>query len=159
MKIVKSPVASSTPFDNATNGFAADDTQAAIEEARDTALRLARLTIRATANGTVGNNDWIGPTEIQSNTPFMVAPYKLRIGEVSWSNEKTNVQCRVRFRVGSKTGSIFYTLTITSTNPGYGYASGINFLLNAGDTVWAQYLDDGRNMSDADFVLWMVREA
>lgn len=30
-------VASSVPFDNETNGFIAEDTQAAIEEARDTA--------------------------------------------------------------------------------------------------------------------------
>lgn len=150
-------VASSVPFDNSSNGFVADDAQAAIEEARLYAQGFPRAGIRATANGTVGNNNWIGPTELLPNTPMLVAPLNLQINEITWSNQNTNVQFHIEFRLGSKTGSIFYTLTVASPNPGYGYVSGLSFNLAPGDTVWAQYKDDGTNMSDADIILWVSR--
>lgn len=150
-------VASSVPFDNSTNGFIADDTQAAIEEARLYAQGFPRAGIRATANGTVGNNDWIGPNELLPNTPMLTAPVNLQINEITWSNQNTNVEFHIEFRKGSKTGTIIYTLTVVSTNPGSGYVSGLALNLVPGDTVWAQYKDDGQNMSDMDLILWVSR--
>jgi len=38
MSIYKSPISGEIPFDNATNGFTADNVQAAIQEARDNAI-------------------------------------------------------------------------------------------------------------------------
>lgn len=156
-KIKITPVAGAVPFDNATNGFTATDAQAAIEEAKQNAEGFPRAGVRSTYNGTVGANAWLGPTELHPNTPLLVAPVTLKLNEISWSNQNTNVQFRIQFRTVSKTGTIFYTLTVVSTNPGYGFASGINFTLNPGDTIWAQYLDDGTNCSDMDLILWVSR--
>ncbi|NJO48139.1 MAG: hypothetical protein HC840_00325 [Leptolyngbyaceae cyanobacterium RM2_2_4] len=155
--ISTTPVASSVPFDNSTNGFAATDTQAAIEEAKLFAQGFPRAGVRCTANGTVGNNDWIGPNELLSNTPMATFPVKVQINEISWANQNTNVEFRIQFRSGSKTGTIFYTLTVTPPNSGSGFVSGLSFEFPAGTTIWAQYLDDGQNMSDADIMLWISR--
>ena len=151
------PVAKAIPFDNSTNGFTSTDTQAAIEEAQLTAQGFPRAGMRSTYNGVVGNNDWLGPSELLSNTPLLVSPLGLQINEISWGNQTINVQFHIEFRTGSKTGPIFYTMTVTSTNPGYGYVNGLAFNLSPGTSVWAQYKDDGQNASDLDLVLWMSR--
>lgn len=150
-------VAETVPFDNSTNGFIADDAQAAIEEARLLAQGFPRAGIRVTSNGVVGNNDWLGPNELLPNTPMAVFPVKVQLNEITWSNQNTNVEFHIEFRVGSKTGTIFYTLTVTSTNPGFGYVDGLVLDFNPGDTIWAQYKDDGQNMSDAEITLWISR--
>lgn len=151
------PVAEEIPFDNGTNGFTSENAQAAIEEAKATAEGFPRAGIRSSYNGTLGNNDWLGPNELLSNTALLVAPVKLRLNEITWANQNANVAFRIEFRTVSKTGTIFYTLTVTSPNSGSGYVSGVNFDLNPGDTVWAQYKDDGTNMADADLILWVSR--
>jgi hypothetical protein len=151
------PVSQQVAFDNSTNGFTADNAQEAIEEAKLLAQGFPRAGIRVTANGTVGNNNWLGPDELLPNTPMAVFPVKVEINEISWSNQNTNVQFHIEFRSGSKTGPIFYTLTVTSPNPGSGYVSGLAFPFNPGDTIWAQYKDDGTNMADAEVTLWISR--
>ena len=152
-----SPVASSIPFDNATNGFISTDVQAAIEEAREYAQGFPRSGVRSTANGTVGNNDWIGPTELHPDTPTMVFPVNAEVNEISWSNQRTNVEFHLEFRRTSKTGTIFHTLTVVSTNPGYGYVSGLSYVFSAGDVIYVQYKDDGQNCSDFELTLWISR--
>lgn len=150
-------VSESIPFDNSSNGFTSDNAQDAIEEAKLSAQGFPRAGKMVTQNGTVGNNDWLGPTELHPNTPMMVFPLKLQLNELTWSNQNSNVEFHIEFRSGSKTGPIFYTLTVTPSNPGYGYVSGLTFTFNPGDTIWAQYKDDGQNMSDAEIVLWFSR--
>lgn len=151
------PVAEEVPFDNDLNGYTADNVQDAIEEAQTTAQGFPRAGKSITSNGTVGNNDWLGPSELLPNTPMMTFPLKLQLNEITWSNQNTNVEFHIEFRSGSKTGTIFYTLTVTPTNPGYGFVSGLTFDFNPGDTIWAQYKDDGQNMSDAEIMLWFSR--
>lgn len=148
---------SDTPFDNSSNGFTSDNAQDAIEEAKQNAEGFPRAGCRGTYNGVVGNNDWLGPNELLSNTPFIVFPVKTKLNEITWSNSTTNVEFHIEFRTGGKTGTIFYTMTVTSTNPGYGYVTGLNYTFNAGDTIWAQYKDDGQNCSDMDLILWISR--
>lgn len=157
IKVKVSPVSKSVPFDNATNGFVSTDAQAAIEEAKQNAEGFPRAGIRSTYNGTVSANQWLGPSELHPNTPLFVCPVNLKLNELTWSNQSTNVAFRIQFRTVSKTGTIFYTLTVTSPNSGYGYISGINFTMNAGTILYAQYLDDGTNCSDMDLVLWVSR--
>jgi hypothetical protein len=152
-----SSVAISIPFDNGTNGFTSSEVQSAIEEAKQNAEGFPRAGIRSTYNSTVSNNSWLGPNELLPNTPLLVAPVALKINEITWSNQTSNVAFRIQFRLNSRTGTIFYTLTVTSPNSGNGYVSGINYNLSPGDTVHAQYLDDGTNLSDADLVLWVSR--
>lgn len=156
-KFLTTQPAAATPFDNSSNGFIADEVQTAIEEAKQNAEGFPRAGIRSTYNGTVGNNNWLGPTELLPNTPLLVAPVKLKLQEITWANQNTNVDFRIEFRLTSKTGTIFHTLTVTSPNSGYGYVSGINYDLNPGDAIWAQYKDNGTNMSDADLILWVSR--
>lgn len=152
-----SPVAIQIPFNNATNSFTSNDVQTAIEEAKQTAEGFPRAGIRSSYNGSVGANQWLGPNELLSNTPLVVFPVKTRLNEISWSNANTNVQFRIRFRLNSRTGTILYTLTVTSPNSGLGYVSGINYDFNPGDSIHAQYLDDGTNASDMDLILWISR--
>lgn len=151
------PVADSIPFDNSSNGFTNDKVQTAIEEAKQNSEGFPRAAIRGFYNGTVGNNSWLGPSELLSNTPLCVFPVNTKLNEITWANQNTNVAFRIEFRTGSKTGTIFYTLTVTSPNVGYGYVSGLNFTFPAGTSIWAQYKDDGTNMSDASLDLWISR--
>ena len=113
-KVYSTPVSKSVPFDNATNGFVSTDAQSAIEEAKQSAEGFPRAGIRSTYNGTVSANQWLGPSELLPNTPLLVAPVTLKINEITWSNQTANVAFRVQFRLGSKTGTIFYTLTVTA---------------------------------------------
>ncbi|RLG45236.1 MAG: hypothetical protein DRN81_02330 [Thermoproteota archaeon] len=157
LAIDKSPIAEEIPFDNDTNGFVADDTQTAIEETKQYSEGFPRAGIRGTYNGTVGNNDWLGPNELLSNTPFVVFPVKTKLNEISWSNNRSNVAFHIEFRSGSKTGAIFYTLTVTSPNAGNGYVDGLANIFNAGTVIYAQYKDDGTNCRDMDLMLWISR--
>jgi hypothetical protein len=158
MAYVKStPVAETVPFDNDSNGFTADDVQTAIEEAKQNSEGFPRAAIRGVYNGVVGNNSWLGPSELLPNTALCIFPVNTKLNEITWSNQKTNVAFRIEFRTGSKTGTIFYTLTITSPNVGYGYVSGLNFTFPAGTSIWAQYKDDGTNCSDMALDLWISR--
>lgn len=150
-------VADSVPFDNTGNGFSSDNVQEAIEEAKQNAEGFPRAGIRSTYNGTVSNNQWLGPSELLANTPLVVFPVNTKLNEITWSNQTTNVQFRVQFRKGSRTGAIFYTLTVTSPNPGYGFVSGLTETFAPGDTIHAQYIDDGTNASDMDLILWISR--
>jgi hypothetical protein len=155
--ITVTPVSSTVSFDNDTNGFTATDAQAAIEEARETAQGFPRAGIRSSYNSTVGNNNWLGPSELLPNTPLLISPLKLQINEITWANQNTNVQFRIEFRTGSRVGPIIYTLTVTSPNSGSGFVSGLTLNLTAGQRVHAQYKDDGQNVSDFDLILWVSR--
>lgn len=157
IKHYASPVSRAVPFDNSTNGFTATEAQSAIEEAKQNAEGFPRAGIRSCYNSSVSANSWLGPSELLPNTPLLVVPVDVKINEISWANANSNVQFRIQFRLNSRTGTIFYTLTVTSTNPGYGYVSGVNYTLPAGSSVHAQYLDDGTNASDMDLILWISR--
>ena len=144
-------------FDNSVNNFSSDNTQEAIEEARNLAQGFPRAGKSGTYNGTLSDNDWLGPNELLPNTPFVVFPLKLQINEITWSNRSDDVEFDIEFRSGSKTGPIFYTLSVSGTNPGYGFVNSLAFTFNPGDTIWAQYKDNGQNMSDAEIILWLSR--
>lgn len=150
-----SPTCGQIPFYDV--GFTSTDVCAAIVEAKQNAEGFPRAGILGTYNSTVSANQWLGPNELLPNTPFTIFPVKTKINEITWSNQTANVQFRIQFRSGSKTGTIFHTLTVTSPNTGYGYESGLNYTFNPGDTIWAQYLDDGTNMRDATVTLWISR--
>jgi len=156
-KIRKSEVAESVPFDNDDNDFNSDNVQDAIEEAKQNAEGFPRAGIRSVQNGVVGNNDWLGPNELTPNTPLAIFPVNTKLNEITWSNQNTNCDFHIEFRLGSKTGTIFYTMYVTSPNPGYGYVSGLNYTFSPGDVIYAQYKDDGQNCSDMDLILWISR--
>ena len=148
-------------FDNSENNFVSDNVQEALEEAKQNAEGFPRAGIRATMNGTVGNNNWLGPNELLPATPIAMFPVTTKLNEVSWSNNisRANRQFELEFRRGSKTGPIFYTMVVTSPNPGYGYVGNLNFTFAPGEAIFVQYKDTGKNCADMDLVLWISRIA
>jgi hypothetical protein len=153
-------VAETVPFDNSTNGFTSDLVQTAIEEAKQNSEGFPRLNIRGNYNGVVGNNQWLGAgNELLNNTPFIVFAIDTSLREISWSNQNSNVQFTLEFRLGSKTGTIFYSLIVTSPNAGNGYVNNLNLSFSAGDVIYIQYKDNGTNCSDMDLNLWLSRTA
>jgi len=150
-----SPACGAIPFSD-TN-FTATDVCSAIIEAKQNAEGFPRAGIRGSYNGTVSGGSWLGPNELLPNTPLAVFPVKTKINEITWANATVNTQFHIEFRSVSKTGTIFYTLTVTSTNPGYGYVSGLTYTFDPGSVIYAQYQDDGTNASDMDLILWISR--
>jgi len=148
-------VADSVPFEDPD--FTSENVKDAIVEAKQNAEGFPRAGIRATSNGGLSNNEWIGPTELLPNTPLLVAPVNLKINEITWGNANSNVSFNIQFRLVSKTGTIFHTLSVSSPNPGYGFESSVNYELSAGQAIYAQYKDTGTNCSDLDLILWVSR--
>jgi len=138
-------------------GFSANNVRDAIAEAKQNAEGFPRAGARSTYNGTVSNNNWLGPNELLPNTPLLVLPVNIKLNEITWANSNTNVQFRIEFRRGSRTGPIFYTLTVTPPNPGYGFVTGLSAVFSPGETIHAQYKDDGKNTADMDLILWISR--
>lgn len=152
------PVSRQIPFDNTTNGFVASETQSAIEEAKQNAEGFPRAGIILLNNGTVTNNQFISYSELLPNTPIGPFAVKTKLNEISWSNQTTNVQFRIDFyKNGTAPANLFYTLTVTSPNSGYGYVSGLNYTFDPGDILRLIYRDDGTNASDFSTTLWVSR--
>lgn len=153
-----SPVSRQIPFDNATNGFTADEVQAAIEEAKLTAEGLPRLSINLINNGVTGNNDWISYSELTPNTNI-IFPLPVRLSEIAWSNSNTSVEFSVEFyKNGRAGGDLLFTYgPVTSGAANFGYVSGLNYEFAAGDWIIPKYIDQGTNCSDLVLSLWLQR--
>jgi hypothetical protein len=155
------PVAKSTPFDNATNGFTATETQAAIEEAKATATGLPRLAITLTANGTATDLAWITYSEVLAN-PRILLPIKTRLKEFTWNNSNTSVRALnfLFYKNGQAGGNLVYTYTPPAGDrtAGYGYfIFPSNLDWNAGDSLYVQvdYTAAGTSLSDLAAVCWI----
>lgn len=145
-------VARSVPFDNDTNGFSAEDTQAAIEEAKATAAGLPRFTLPLIYNGTVSNGDWITYSNLTPNARIIL-PVKCRLQEVSWSNSRSSADFDYDlYKNGRGTGTLLDTLEIRNLQ--YGYFTSINQDFNAGDIIDIEYIDQGTNASDLCTILY-----
>jgi hypothetical protein len=159
-KIIVSSVAKSVPFDNATNGFIAQETQSAIEEAKQNAEGFPRAGIILTANGTQSNGDWISYSELTPSAKI-VFPVNSRLNEITFSNNTPDVEFALEFyKNGTAIGNLVYTWTV-NTSPGvdFSYTSGININFVAGDWIRIKYIDQGDNTSDLNVVLWISRIA
>jgi len=159
------PVDISVPFDGTEDSdgievvppFESENVRDGIIEARNTAVGIPRFTVNCTSNGIVGNNEWLGPNELMPNTPMVVFPFNAKIEEISWANQNSEPRFHIEFRRNSKTGTIFHTLTVDTTNPGYGYETGLDLDFAPGEVIYAQYKDDGQNCSDFAMTLWLSR--
>ena len=137
--------------------FSSDNVRDAIKEAKQNAEGFPRAGIRSFYNGTMSNNEWLGPSDLLPNTPLVVFPVKTKLKEITWSNQRPNVEFHIEFRKNSRTDPIFYTLTVTDPNSGFGFVSGLDFVFDPGETIHAQYKDDGQNASDFDLIIWISR--
>lgn len=158
-----SQVASSLPFDNATNGFTADDTQAAIEEAKQNAEGFPRAGLVLTANGTIGDLAWVTYSELLAN-PRILFPVKTALKEFTWVNHKVNIRTLLIkfYKNGQLAGNLIHTYTPTAgqRTAGYGYLTFPDELtFNAGDSLYVQvdYTAVGTSLSDLAAVVWISR--
>jgi hypothetical protein len=76
--------AGSTPFDNSTNGFTSTDVQAAIEEAKLTAVEKSRYAVGFGFDGNASSGRWLEThTNIASNVSGYVAAKPAILKEIS----------------------------------------------------------------------------
>jgi len=147
--IWSSPVSQAVPFDNASNGFTATDAQAAIEEARDTAIAKPRFSIVTTFNGVVSNNQWLGYDNlVPGNSVPIVIPIACTLREISFAFANSNVDGQFDlYKNGLLAGDIVHSTTFTNENV-YKITSGLTVALLAGDLLRGRWVDGGDNPAD-----------
>lgn len=136
-----------TPFDNSSNGFAANQVQSAIEEAR--ANPAARVSIVTAFNGTVGNNQWLGYNELLPGnlTPIRL-PWACKMQEISLSFKGAAVDGRFEiYKNGFLAGNLIYSNTMTNQNGGK-LITGLTLQFAANDYFSGKWVDLGDNPSD-----------
>jgi hypothetical protein len=113
----QSPVAITVPFDNATNGFTADEVQSAIEEARNTAEGKARFIAVYGFDGVASTGRWLELHQnVGSDVTGYVAPLDIKLENLSASCASSTT---VTFTVYKNISTSVATLTITSNRKGY----------------------------------------
>jgi hypothetical protein len=131
---IKTSVATSTPFDNETNGFIADNVQDAIEEVREGGGS-ARYPILFSYNGSAGPGKELELFQAVSSfdSPFVVA----EVGTVkSMSFSNINVD---NFEIAFyKNGTLVDTLVVSSSDTGY--EAGLSWAVAAGDKISAKMI-------------------
>ncbi len=152
-------VASSTPFDNNGNGFVSEDTQSAIEEAKQNAEGFPRAGLSLIYNGTVGNNDLISYSNLTPAVPI-VFPVNTKLNEITFANSRTGVDCDIEvWKDGVTTGTLVKTVNVSTgaSNNDFFDINVDNITFNAGQIVQLRYIDQGTNASDLVIVLWISR--
>jgi hypothetical protein len=155
--IWQSPVAAAVPFSNAINGFTATESQAAIEEAKNTAPGKARVAITTTFNGTVGANQWLGYNELlPGNQVPILLPFACTLKEVSVTWVGAAVDGQIKFFKNGTTDptNVIHTQTFTNQSDG-GYFT-VNQAFAAGDSVRGRWIDQGDNPSDMALVYFFL---
>ena len=153
------PVAEQVPFDNDTNNFVSEDTQSAIEEARDTAAGFPRAGLALVQNGTMGDGDLVSYSHLTPQTPI-VFPVNTKLNEITFSNNRNSIECDLEIYDGGIGGTLIKTVNIST---GAGVATQAvdlnidNITFNAGDKIQIIYRDQGTNARDMVVVLWISR--
>jgi hypothetical protein len=152
------PVAGSVPFEPNRNpgygggpsGIESTDVQNAIEEVVGIVTSKARFAMVFCHNSTVGNNNWLGFSElVPSNTTPLIIPVASQLKEIAFSYNGLSVDGQMKiYKNGLLPGNVIYTMTLTNQN-NFILVSGLNILLAQGDRISAQWVDTGQNPSDA----------
>lgn len=156
--------AEQTPFDNSSNGFTSTNAQDAIEEAKSTATGLSRYTITCVFNSSIGNNNWLGYSELLpgNQVPIRIA-VKSKIREITFSYNQSNilgiplssenVDGTFKLYKNGLTDPTHVVATIAFVNqPGGKIVTGLNISLNSGDFIVGRWTDQGDNPSDMAIV-------
>lgn len=157
-------------FNNASNGYAATNAQAAIEESKTSAILKPRFSIVTTFNGTIGNNDWLGYDNLipGDQVPIRI-PLNSKLKEITIAYKNTDL-------LGIPTGSnlidgrlqifkngfidptnIVHTETFTNQANGK-VITGLNVAFTASDFLVGRWKDDGDNPSDVAIVYFFQVE-
>lgn len=144
-------------FDNSSNGFTATNSQAAIEEAKATAISKVRFTIVTTFNSVVGNNSWLGYNELLPGDVVGIRlPVACKLKEVSVSYNGASVDGRIDlYKNGTGAGQIIDNTTFIFTNQANGKTfTGLNLSFAANDIMRGRWIDLGDNPSDMAVVYY-----
>lgn len=157
MIIRTTPVAASVPFDNDTNGYAAEDVQAAIEESKITAVALPRYAIVTTFNGTVSNNQWLGYSNLlPGDSVPIIIPSNAVLKEISFSNVRNNVNGDlVLYRNGTAAGDIITSIPVDNIRSGVFL---VNLSFQTGDALRGRWVETGTNPNDLSLVYFFQIE-
>lgn len=153
-----------TPVQN--NGFVSNNAQAAIEEAKNIALSKSRFTIVCTFNSSVGNNNWLGYSELMPGNQVPIRlPIKCRLREISFSYARSSLlgipigsdQVDGQFKL-FKNGltdptDVVHTEQFTNQAGGK-QVTGLSLDFNAGDFMVGRWIDQGDNPSDLAIVYY-----
>jgi len=153
------PVSKSVPFDNSTNGFTATDAQAAIEEAKTTALGTPRFCRTCVMNGTVSGGNYITPSELTPNRETFYATFTGYIEEISFSFDNLSADFDIEiYKNGKLAGNLISTLQIRNQNNRVLF-SNQNISFVSGDYFYFKYIDQGTNAADMACDIWGRRTA
>ena len=144
------PVAEALPFDNSTNGFTSENTQAAIEEVLLQA-NAAVYTLPLVYNGTLSSDIFISYSNLTPNSPIVVPIASLFVG-FTFSNSNTTPDYTIEFRKNTTVGTPFYSVSKTSIQY-FAQTLPTPQLFTAGDIISVKYVDDGQNSNDAVWTL------
>jgi hypothetical protein len=157
----RTQLAQSTPFEPNRNpqyggnagpsGIASLEVQSAIEEVKAIVASIARFAMVFVANGTVGNNNWLGFNElVTSQTTPMIIPVNCVLKEMAFSFSGAAVDGVLLIYKNGLVNptNVIYSNTFTNVNT-YKLMSNINIPLAQGDRIAAQWQDTGDNPSDA----------
>lgn len=146
-------------FDNDSNGFIAENTQDAIEEAKASAIAKARFTIVTVFNGTVGNNNWLGYNELVpgDQVPIRI-PMACKIKEITFAYKNSLLSSDYidgKFKL-FKNGftdptHVIHTEQFTNQLAGKN-ATGLDLTFAANDFIVGRWIDEGDNPSDMAIV-------
>lgn len=146
------------PFRPGNAGFTSLTVQNAIEEAKTSAEGKARFAIVTTFNGVMGNNQWLGYSElIPGDTVPIILPRDCILKEITWSWQSIIVGSMITGTVDGrfdlyKNGLVSPTNVIfqrTFTNSPPAFSANINIAFAAGDFMVGRWVDQGDNPSDA----------
>jgi hypothetical protein len=155
---------STTTTPDRANAFVSQNTQEAIEEARNQAISASRFCITTFFNGTIGNNNWLGFSEVLPGNQVPIRlPIKCRLKEIQFSYSAStligipissnNVDGHFDLYKNGLTspGNVVFQGTFTN-DPGGKYFTAINVDFNPGDFMVGRWVDQGDNPSDMAIV-------
>ncbi|NJO48140.1 MAG: hypothetical protein HC840_00330 [Leptolyngbyaceae cyanobacterium RM2_2_4] len=162
--------ASDVPFSNSGNGFTAINAQEAIEEAKTTSILKPRFSIVTVFNGTIGNNNWLGYSELVpgDQVPIRI-PLNSKLKEITVAYKNTNlleiptgsnlIDGRLQVFKNGLTDPTNIVHTETFTNQANGKViTGLNISFATGDYLVSRWKDDGDNPSDMAIVYFFQVE-
>lgn len=152
-------VAASVPFDTSNNDFPPeiDDTQAAIEYAKQNAEGFPRAGISLVMNGTMSDGDWVTYSNLTPNRKI-IFPVETKLNELTWDNDSTNVSFDLEiYKNGTAPANLVYTYEVRNNLDGFDYLQNIDLSFAAGDWIRIKYIDQGTNARDFVLTLWISR--
>lgn len=161
-KVRSSPVSIQIPFDPTlpSPAFTSENVQDAIDEARSSAVSVLRFTIVCTFNSTVGNNQWLGYSNLlPGDTTPIALPLDCTLKEIATSFGGSSVDGElIIYKNGTAGGNIVAGTNLIYTNENESKVfTDVDIDFSAGDTLRGRWTDNGSNPNDMSIVYYFER--